>query len=212
MRSGLLALPDTNFGFSITDYSTGRRLGIEDELLVLVPKRDVSMGAPPASSAARGSFDDRRRFFRTASNGSGYIVAFHVPFGTYDLRVFARGYIPSRRSITAPSPSPIAIKMHRDVTYPFGAEDTLIFGRVETSSGKLHTGFDVELIDPAEDDVPHHVVPLNARGEFVMFIPEKKDGTKPVKLAVTYAGGKVPMVIPNFLLHRTNFAPLARVP
>ncbi|WP_394849943.1 carboxypeptidase-like regulatory domain-containing protein [Pendulispora brunnea] len=217
MRPGLVSLPipESHLGFAISDYSTGRLLGGRvADLLVLVPRRDRAMRRRAQGSIPPPS--DKRLFFRTAANATGYVVAFHVPGGVYDVHVSARGYLPFHGTVAAPSESPVNITMYRNVDYPFGPEDTVLIGRVEKASGEPHIGFEVELRDP-DPRVPSHRVPLNARGEFTVFIPEKlppppNPPLGPPSVAVMYAGGEVLTEVSNFKLNRTNIAPLTKVP
>lgn len=202
-----------NLGFRVVDYSTRLSLGqtgAADRLWVVVPRRPDTL--PPLSEENFSTWRrrDLRNFFPVRRNRSGDVVVPDVPVGTYRTRIYAPGYVPLESIFAAPMDAPIEVRLHRDATYPFGAGDTLYRGEVVTAASLAHSGFDVELLD-LEPSVPNHRVPLNAKGQFVIFVPEKVT-TGGVSLRVYHSGGSVIVNIANTLLHRVNLVPSTVVP
>ena len=138
------------------------------------------------------------------------VVAPDVPAGTYALHLRAPYYVPFDGTVVSPLASSLRLDLHRDASYPFASADTLIRGRVVRASGVTLTGFDVRLNDP-DPIVPHHRVPLNSRGEFVIFVPEKSTSGS-VTLDVFHPGGTLAVVTPLILVHRSTVIPLTTVP
>ncbi len=68
----------------------------------------------------------------------------------------------------------------------------------------------MKLSDP-DASVPHHEVPLDANGEFVIFVPEKR-ATSVVTLEVFHAGGTLLVSTPPIVVHRSTVVPLVTVP
>jgi hypothetical protein len=201
-----------HLGFDIRDYSTKVRVGSppRDGLRVLVPRRDA--GLPALSEAPDSSvrLRETRLFFATTRSASGLVVVTNVPPGTYGLHLRAPYYVPLDGTVVSPLASPLRLELHRDAAYPFAQADTLIRGRVVRATGVPLTGFDVVLNDPA-GTVPHHRVPLNARGEFVIFAPEKRVSST-VTLDVFHPGGTLSVATPLIAVHRSTVVPLITVP
>ena len=65
--------------------------------------------------------------------------------------------------------------------------------------------------DPTDPIVPQHRVPLNARGEFVIFAPEKSLSSI-VTLDVFHPGGVLAVITPQIFVHRSAVIPLITVP
>lgn len=193
-------------GFTVRDYSTRARLAgpPDGDLLVIVPRRPATL--PPLEEVRFSSvrLRDKRLYFEPSRNGSGDVVVADVPAGTYDAGFYARGYVPFHAQVAAPHDAPIEILLHRDASYRFDAEDTLILGEVVNASGAPHTGFDVTFFDLTEN-IPNHRVPLNAKGQFVIFVPEKRT-TGSVNLHVHHAAGIVPVLVVGVVLKRPNIA------
>jgi hypothetical protein len=201
-----------NLGFEVRDYSTKRRLGSPplDELLVLVPKRDI--GLPPLIERPYSSVRllERRLFFDTIRNPSGDVVITDVELGSYAVHLRAPGYVPFDGTVAMPLVSPLRVDLHRDASYPFASSDTLIRGLVVRSTSVPLTGYDVRLNDP-DPSVPHHRVPLNAQGEFVIFVPEKLSPSTE-SLDVFHPGGTLVVTTPLVALNRSTVVPLITVP
>lgn len=199
-----------NVGFEIRDYSTRRRLVPGERALVLVPRRDSSM--PPLEEAPHRNYrvSDRRNYFATGTNRQGDSVVTEVPVGAYEARVDFRGYVPRRLAVSSPSPFPVEVLLHRNVTYRFAPEDTRIYGRLDIQSGQPAASYSVRLLDP-DPAVPAHEAPVSADGQFVLFVPEKTSAG-PVVARVLHLGTvttfstTVPMVIA-----RANVAPTITV-
>jgi hypothetical protein len=201
-----------NLGFDLRDYSTQVALeqALDAELYVLVPRRDATL--PPLVPRPYSSLrpQERRLYFDTSRNPSGFVVIADVAAGTYDVHVRAAHYLPFDGSVSTPLLSPLRVDLHRDPSYPFAPSDTLIRGNVAQASGAPLTGFDVVLSDP-DPAVPHHDVPLDAAGEFVIFVPEKKSVTT-VTLTVFYSAGSLVVTTPLISLNRTTVVPPITVP
>lgn len=201
-----------HLGLDVRDYSTNRRLAgmLLDALQVLVPRRDS--GLPPLVARPDSSVRllERRLFFPTRCSPTGMVTAANVDAGVYPLHLRAPNYLPFDGTVTSPLASALRVDLHRDVAYPFGAEDTLIRGSVLRSGGAPLLGFDVRLTDPVAT-VPHHRVPLNARGEFVIFVPEKR-ASSVVTLEVFHPAGSLSVTTPVIAVHRSTSIPLITVP
>lgn len=199
-----------NLGFDLHDYSTKTRLDrLPGNVEVIVARRDL--GFPPLEERSDSSvrLDERRLFFRTTRSPSGHVVITDVAPGTYEVRVRADRYLPVDTIAISPHAEPMRIELHRGRSYPFAPDDTLIRGNVVQSTGEPLTGFDVRLIDPSPS-VPSHRVPLDAQGEFVIFVPEKLSSGN-VQLEVFNAGPTVLVPVP-VNVHRSNVVPTISVP
>jgi hypothetical protein len=201
-----------HLGFDVRDYSAGVPVGAppRDELLVLVPRRATILPTLVERPDSSVRLLERRLFFDTTRSARGLVVAPDVPPGTYGLHLRAPHYVPFDGTVVSPLASPLRVDLHRDASYPFASEDTLIRGRVMRVSGVPLTGFDVRLNDPAAT-VPHHRVPLNGRGEFVIFVPEKRTSST-VTLNVFHPGGMLALITPPVTVHRSTVVPLITVP
>jgi hypothetical protein len=140
----------------------------------------------------------------------GYVLITDVPAGPYAVHLRAPHYSPCDGSVATPLLSPMRVDLHRDASYAFAASDTLIRGNVVHSTGGPLTGFDVRLTDP-DPSVPQHTVPLDAAGEFVIFVPEKTAETT-VTLTVFYSGGSIIVTTPPIVLSRSTVVPPITVP
>ncbi|HET7539659.1 MAG TPA: hypothetical protein VFK05_07300 [Polyangiaceae bacterium] len=202
-----------HLGFDVRDYSTHARVGNppDDDLLVVVSRRNAAL--PPLTEGFDSSvrLRERRLYFGALRSASGFVVLPDVPPGNYPARIVAHHYVPFATNVTSPQLAPLAVALHRDAAFPFAPEDTLIRGRVRTAGGLPHTGFDVRLSDLTEASVPNHRVPLNAAGDFVIFIPEKQT-TGGISVEVFHAGGSVVTALPAVQLHRSNWMPPIIVP
>jgi hypothetical protein len=201
-----------HLGFDVRDYSTRTKVGAPpvDDLLVLVPRRDSTLAPLVEVSTSSVRLRERRLFFNTRRSASGLVVVPDVPAGTYAARVEARYYVPFRTTLTSPQTAPLGVTLHRDASYPFGAEDTVIRGLVQKASGAPNLGFDVLLTDTA-DPLINHRVPLNAGGEYVAFFPEKQTTTG-MSIRAFHSTGSVTVALASVVLNRSNLVPLITVP
>jgi hypothetical protein len=201
-----------NLAFDVRDYSTSVALSevLAHDLLVLVPRRTTNLPALVEHSYSSVRLLDQRLFFGTAVSPSGYVTMLDVPAGTYQAHVRATHYLPVDVTVNTPLLAPLRIPLHRDASYAFARSDTLVRGAVVRASGAPLTGFDVRLDDP-DVVVPHHRVPLNRSGEFVIFIPEKVVASA-VTLEVFHAGGSLLVPTPVIPLNRSTVIPLITVP
>jgi hypothetical protein len=195
-----------HLGFTVIDYSTAARVGAPpgDELTVVVPKRPATLPQLVEQRASSVRLREKRLYFETKRNAMGDVIVVDVSPGTYDVAIFAPGYVPFRTQIVAPRLDPLVVRLHRDPSFPFSAEDTLILGEVIRASGAPHTGFDVTFVDLTES-IPNHHVPLNAKGRFAIFAPEKQT-SGPVDLLVHHASGIVTVSLASVVLRRPNIA------
>ena len=195
-----------HLGFTVVDYSTGSLVGASpgDNLLVIVPKRPTSMTPLVEARGSSVRLREERLYFKTTRNTKGDVIIADLPPDTYSASFYATGYVPARMQVTSPRLDPLPIRLHRDASFRFAAEDTLILGEVVNASGEPHTGFDVTFVDSSEP-IANHQVPLNAKGQFVIFVPEKKTSGS-VTLRVQHAGGIVTISIPTVVLKRPNIA------
>jgi len=195
-----------NLGFRVLDYSTGTLVGAapRDDLLVVVPKRPTTLPALDEGRASSVRIRDKRLYFETRRNALGDVTIADVPPDTYAAAFLATGYVPARAVVKAPLAEPLEVRLHRDASFRFAGDDTLIVGEVVKAGGGAHTGFDVTFVDLSEA-IPRHSVPLNAKGQFVVFVPEKQT-TSGVKLLVEHASGILTVVIPAVILNRPNIA------
>lgn len=201
-------------GFAIRDYSNRRRLTpvrASDKPVVLFPRRAANQ--PPAVEAPHKNFRarDTRNFFPAVQNLSGDFVFPEVPSGAYEARFRFPHYAPQRRIVPAPSPFPIEILLHRAVTFPFAAEDTLVYGLLDIQTGQPPAAFEVLLHDPGVG-VPAHQAPVDSRGRYVIFIPEKQ-APDPVTVSVLFQGNPTTFstVVTPFTVRRTNQAPIIHI-
>ncbi|AGP35520.1 hypothetical protein [Sorangium cellulosum] len=197
-------------GFRVRDTSTDAPLGDAPALAVLVPRPGSAL--PPSGGAPRPwpGPDAEPGFFATARNRSGDVVVLDVPAGIHPVEIRAAGYVPRRARARSPGSWPVCVRLHRSADYPFAADDTLLLGTIVRSSGAPGAGLHVRLIDP-DPAVPGHRVPVDARGRYVVYVPEKRSRSA-VTLAVAHASGVARVEIEDVIPHRTHVAPLIVVP
>jgi hypothetical protein len=221
-----MVAPPLYLSFDVRDFSTGSRLtrGVDDPLLVVVPRRHL--GLPPLEERSSSSFRraDRRSCFPTFRSLSGLVVVSGVEKNRrYRVRFIAPGYVPFETVITAPDglpTTPLApqrIDLHRDASFDFDAEETLFRGEVVLASGEPPTGATAQLVDLDLDLDPtpggaQPPVPVNARGQYVIQAPRKAT-TGPVDIHLFHSGPSPTIVhLPVVSLHRTNTVPGTMVP
>ncbi len=177
---------------------------------MLVPRRDSTLPPLVETYGSSVRLRERRLFFDTQRSPSGVVVVPDVPAGTYGARVEAQYYIPFATTLASPQSAPLSVALHRDASFPFGAEDTVFRGLVLRASGALNTGFDVLLTDVVDPLVTHRV-PLNASSEYAVFVPEKLTTTG-VTIQAFHATGSVTVVVAPVVFNRSNLVPLITVP
>lgn len=189
-----------HLGFTVLDFSTGAALSA---CTVTIPRR---MQLPPSPAAALVGIrlGDKQTDFETGRNGRGDIIVVNVPAGVHQAVISAHGYITARVSVTSPMRAPQRVRLHRDPSYRFGVNDTLILGEVVRASKEPYTGYDVTFHDLVEPEL-NHKVPLNPKGQFVVFVPRKRKAGA-AAVIVPHTSGPIHIPLARVDLGRPNIA------
>lgn len=189
-----------HLGFTVVDFSTGAALSA---CTVVIP-RPMNPPSSPAAALVGVRLGDKQTYFETGRNGRGDIIVVNVPAGMHEAVISAHGYITARVSVTSPMIAPRRVHLHRDPSYQFGAHDTLILGEVVRASKEPYTGHDITFHDLVEPDLDHKV-PLNPRGQFVVFVPRKRKAGA-AEVIVPHASGPIKVPLARVDLGRPNIA------